>query len=124
MALRISLVAVLLVACSACGSSYGSSSPTTPSSPTSNGTPVSIVSGASSLTTNAFAPSPVTVAVGGSVTWTNNDTTTHTSVANNGAWSSGNINPGGKYTMTFTSAGTFTYHCSLHPNMTGTVTVQ
>jgi len=126
MALRISFVAVLLFVCAACGgSSYGSSStPTTPSSPTASGTPVAIVAGASTLTTTAYAPNPVTVSVGGSVTWTNNDTTPHTSVGNTGGWNSGTIAPGGKYTTTFSSAGTFTYHCSLHPGMTGTVTVQ
>ena len=53
-----------------------------------------------------------------------NDATTHTSVANGGAWNSVSIAPGGKLTMTFSSAGTFPDHCSLHPGMVGTVTVQ
>jgi len=74
------------------------------------------------MTTTAYSPSPVTVAVGGSVTWTNNDNTAHTSTGS--SWNSGAISPGGKYTMTFSSAGTFVYHCTIHPGMTGTVTVQ
>jgi plastocyanin len=121
--IRIALAAALLFICSGCGgSSY--SSPTTPTTPSTggNGTPVSMVSGASLLTTTAYSPSPVAVAVGGSVTWTNNDSTAHTSTGPN--WSSGPIAPGGKYTMTFSSAGTFTYHCTIHSGMTGTVTVQ
>ncbi len=74
------------------------------------------------MTTTAFAPNPVAVAVGGTVTWTNNDSTTHTSVG--GAWNSGAIAPGGTFSMTFPAAGSFPYHCSIHPGMVGTVTVQ
>jgi len=123
--IRLALAAALLVICSGCGSSY--STPTTPTTPTTpstggNGTPVSIVGGASVMTTTAFAPSPVTVGVGGSVTWTNNDNTAHTSTGS--TWNSGTINPGGTFTTTFPSAGTFVYHCTIHPGMTGTVTVQ
>jgi len=123
MALRLALAAALLVICSGCGSSY--SSPTDPSNPPTsggNGTPVSIVSGAEFRTTTAFAPNPVTVPVGGSVTWTNNDNTGHTSTG--GSWNSGTIAPGRSFTATFSSAGTFPYHCTIHPGMTGTVTVQ
>ena len=123
MALRLALAAALLFICSGCGSSY--STPSGPSTnPPATGSPVSIVSGASTLTTTAYSPNPVTVAVGGSVTWTNNDNTAHTSTANGGAWNSGTIAPGRSYTMTFSSAGTFTYRCTIHPGMTGTVTVQ
>jgi plastocyanin len=119
---RMALAAALLFLCSGCGSSY--SSPTNPTTPSTggNGTAVSIVHGASTLTTTAFAPSPVTVAVGGSVTWTNNDNTSHTSTGS--SWNSGAIAPGASYTMTFPAAGTFTYHCTIHPGMTGIVTVQ
>ena len=121
---RRALAAALLVICSGCGSSYSSNTPTSPTTPSTggNGTPVAIVGGASLLTTTAFSPSPVTVAVGGSVTWTNNDNTAHTSTG--GSWNSGSIAPGGKYTATFPTAGTFVYHCTIHPGMTGTVTVQ
>ncbi|HEY2152189.1 MAG TPA: plastocyanin/azurin family copper-binding protein [Vicinamibacterales bacterium] len=76
------------------------------------------------MSTTAFAPNPIAASVGGTVTWTNNDSITHTSVANAGAWNSGSIAPGGKFSMTFTVAGSFPYHCSIHPGMVGTVTVQ
>lgn len=124
MTMRLVLAAALLAMCTACGSSSYSTpaTPTPAPTPTGNGTPVSIVSGASVMTTTAYAPNPVTVAVGGSVTWTNGDNTAHTSTGP--SWNSGTIAPGSSYTMTFSSAGTFTYHCSIHPNMTGTVTVQ
>ncbi len=127
MTLRIALTAALLGVSAGCGSSYSppaSPSPSPTPQPGTAGTAVSIVSGASSQTTTAYAPNPVNIAVGGTVTWTNNDSTAHTSTANNGAWNSGAIAPGGKYTMTFTSAGAFTYYCTIHPGMVGTVNVQ
>src|SRR5215467_9442032 len=116
MFMRLMLAAALLTMCTACGSSYSTPTPTPTPTPTGNGTPVSIVSGASVMTTTAYSPSPVTVAVGGSVTWKNNDNTAHTSTG--GSWNSGTIAPGGSYTATFSSAGTFTYHCTIHPGMT------
>ncbi len=120
MRLRIVLATLLLAISVGCSSSTYMTSPTLASS--GSGTAVSIVSGAATMTTTAFAPNPVTVSVGGSVTWTNNDSITHTSVG--GAWNSGAIAPGGKFSMTFSSAGSFPYHCSIHPGMVGTVTVQ
>lgn len=120
MKFRIALAALLLGVSFGCGSDSTPSSP----SPTPSGTPVSIVSGSSTLTTTAYAPNPVSVAVGGSVTWTNNDNTPHTSTANNGAWNSGSVAPGGSFTMTFPAAGSFPYHCTIHPGMIGTVNVQ
>lgn len=110
-----------LLAVSGCGSD--ASSPTSVQGGTS-GTPVSIVNGASVLTTTAFSPSSTTVTVGGSVTWTNNDNTAHTSTASNAAWDSGVIAPGARFTRTFTTAGSFPYHCTIHPGMVGTITVQ
>jgi plastocyanin len=120
MNLRLLLFAGLL-AVYGCGSD--SSSPTTIQDG-GTGTPVSIVNGASVLTTTAFSPSTATVAVGGSVTWTNSDNTSHTSTAANGAWNSGVIAPGGQFTTTFTTAGSYPYHCTIHPGMVGTITVQ
>jgi plastocyanin len=76
------------------------------------------------MTTTAYAPNPAVVSVGGSVTWTNNDTKTHTATANDNAWNSGPIAPGGQFSRTFPSAGTFQYFCTIHPGMVGTVTVQ
>jgi plastocyanin len=132
MKLRFALASILLVALAACGSSY--SAPTTPSTGGTNGgnnggtntpgTPVSIVSGASLKTTTAFAPTPVVISAGGTVTWTNNDNTSHTSSGDDGSWNSGSIAPGAQFSRTFPSAGSFPYHCAIHPGMVGTVTVQ
>jgi plastocyanin len=120
MNMRMMLAAAVMLAAAGCGSD----SPTNPSPTPSQGTPVSIVSGSSTLTTKAYSPNPINVAVGGTVTWTNNDNTPHTSTGNNGAWDSGSIAPGASFSRTFTAAGAFPYHCTIHPGMVGTVNVQ
>jgi plastocyanin len=119
--MRIRLVLVLaLMSAVSCGKD---STPTTPSS-TPSGSSVSIVAGSSVLSTTAYNPNPITVARGTTVTWVNNDTTAHTSTSDSNVWSSGNIAPGGSFATTFQSAGTFPYHCTIHPGMIGSVVVQ
>jgi plastocyanin len=71
----------------------------------------------------AFDPASVTVHVGTTVTWTNNDTVPHTVTATDGSFNSGNLNPGESFSFTFDGAGTFDYICNYHPNMTGTIVV-
>jgi plastocyanin len=72
----------------------------------------------------AFSPTPITVHVGDRVTWTNRDAVAHTTTSDTGAWNSGSLVTGGSFSFTFTSAGTFAYHCAIHTAMTGTVVVQ
>jgi plastocyanin len=72
----------------------------------------------------AYSPASITVSVGDTITWTNNDPQTHTATADDASWNSGNIaGGGGTKSVTFTTAGTFPYHCAIHSSMTGTVTV-
>ena len=56
--------------------------------------------------------------------WSNTDSTTHDMVSDTGVWDSGRVAPGGGFTFTFTSKGTYPYHCTIHPSMTGTIVVQ
>jgi plastocyanin len=72
----------------------------------------------------AFDPATVTVNVGDSVTWNNQDGTAHTATAGDASFDTGNIAAGGSATITFDTAGTFAYVCSIHPQMAGTVVVQ
>jgi plastocyanin len=67
---------------------------------------------------------PLVVAVGTTVTWTNNDSIAHNSVSNTGVWNSGTLGPGQSFQFRFTTAGTFPYTCTFHAGMVGTVTVQ
>ena len=72
----------------------------------------------------AFAPVSVTVKAGTTVTWTNFDGDVHT-VRSIGADTvhSAALDNGGVFSFTFTAAGTYAYHCSIHPEMLGTVNV-
>lgn len=72
----------------------------------------------------AFDPQTVTVPVGGSVTWVNEDSVSHNAVADDGSWKTEIFGKGGSVTLTFDTPGTYTYTCTLHPNMTGTVIVE
>lgn len=75
----------------------------------------------------SFHPDPLTVTVGTTVTWTNQDTAPHTSTSDPSStfkWDTGTLAQGKSGSVTFTQAGTFTYHCSVHPNMHGTIVVQ
>ena len=71
----------------------------------------------------AFDPSTVEVGVGGSVTWTNEDSVPHT-VTGDGGLDSGSLAQGESYTTTFDTAGTYEYACTIHPSMTGVVEVK
>ena len=137
MQIRHVLAVALLLAAAACGSNDSNSSAAPSSTSTTTGTTtggttttgstttVTIPIGASGLTTTAYAPNTVTIKVGDSVNWVNDDNIPHTSTSNNGtAFSSGIINPGSSFRATFNTAGSFPYHCTLHPGMIGTVTVR
>jgi plastocyanin len=70
-----------------------------------------------------FTPATITVTAGTTVTWKNNDNMTHTVTANDDSYDSGNIGAGSSFSKTFSIAGTYPYHCSIHPSMTGKVVV-
>lgn len=71
-----------------------------------------------------FDPHDVTVKVGGTVEWKNEDIFTHTVTADDGSFDSGPIAPGTSWKMTLTRAGQIAYHCRPHPNMNGQLTVK
>jgi nitrite reductase (NO-forming) len=97
----------------------------------------SIVSGASTKSTGAFSPNPISAKVGDTVTWTNNDSQPHTvtsGTVENGAGkpdgkfdSSPSLNPlltpGNTFSHKFTEAGDYPYFCQLHPTMVGKVSI-
>jgi len=134
MQIRYVVVVALLLATAAC-SSNNSTTPAPSTTTTTGGTTtttttgatttVNIPVGATGLTTTAYAPNPVNIKVGDSINWVNNDAIAHTSTANNGtSFNSGTIAPGGSFKATFSTAGSFAYHCAFHPGMVGTVNVQ
>jgi plastocyanin len=76
--------------------------------------------------TSGFDPKTVTAALGDDVTWTNDDSIRHTTTQDGplALWDSGGLDAGQTFGRTFTSAGAFPYHCSIHPtSMFGSVRV-
>ena len=71
----------------------------------------------------SFSPKPITVKTGSTITVTNDDNTTHTLTANNGAFDTGDVGSGQRGRITVTRVGTFAYHCTIHTFMTGTARV-
>lgn len=108
------------------GSSANSSSSSTvniQSHATNGQTSTSVAIGIDSA---SFSNTSITVQSGAIITWTNNDAVAHTVTADGGspeAFDSGQIAPGNSYTRTFNTLGTYSYHCTSHPNMKGTITI-
>ncbi len=84
---------------------------------------ISIVSDASKQDDKAYEPSPLTIKKGDTVKWTNKDFGIHTITENNGLFSSEELRPDQIFEYTFSSTGTFDYHCNIHPTMTGKIIV-
>jgi len=136
LSVRLVVVSGILIVATACGSNYSSTpSPTTSPSPSpspssspasSDGSApaISIPMGASTLGNQAFAPDDLNVTVGTTVTWKNTDSVAHTSTSDAAGWDSGIVNPGGQFSTAFSTAGTYHYHCAIHPGMIGTVVVR
>jgi plastocyanin len=73
----------------------------------------------------AFSPQTVTIKAGMYVIWANQDSAPHTVISDTGSEiSSPSLSKGETYVHQFTEAGTYTYHCSVHPSMKGTIVVQ
>ncbi len=71
----------------------------------------------------AFSPGTLTIKVGTTVKWTNQDSVAHTVTSDTGLFDSGDLAAGDTFSFTFTQAGTFAYHCTMHPSMTATIIV-
>ena len=117
----------ILLALSACSSSTPSSTstppPTTPAASSSS-------TGSAAATVQAtdekvFTPATVTINAGQTVTWQNNGSLPHTVSFDNGPAFSQNLDSGSTVNRTFSTAGTFKYHCMIHgASMSGTVIVK
>ena len=71
----------------------------------------------------AFTPFSVTAPMGSVVVWTNMDSVAHTSTSDQGFWGSPHIAPNTSWSRKFNQAGTFSYHCAIHTEMHGRVSV-
>ncbi len=121
---RIGLAAVTVAAllgAAACGG-YGGSAPTAPelAAPPDGAIIVTIVGERGAL---SFSPDPATIPAGQPVSWHNADNTIHHVVLNDGRLDAGNIGPG-RYSPAMTLPDAGGYHCSIHPDMVGTLAAQ
>ena len=131
-------IAVLIAGCT--GSTPSTSNPPATTPPASQPPPssnnatmhvnatVNLTPSASAVTINiqgfAFNPATVTVSKGTTVTWVNDDSAPHQIMSDDSSFQSSPLSNGNSYSHTFTTAGSYAYHCAIHPSMTGTIVVQ
>ncbi|MDO8483715.1 MAG: cupredoxin domain-containing protein [Candidatus Limnocylindrales bacterium] len=125
--------AILLLA--ACSSGGATSAPTTaasaapsaeaPAAPPAAACAESAAAGEVSVAIKdfAFGPADIQAKVGQTVTFTNNDSAPHTATLDDGSCTTPNISNGASDGLVLSAAGTYPFHCSVHPTMKGTITV-
>jgi plastocyanin len=111
------LAGIVILALAACASP--STVAPTVSVPSSSSTAAEI-----QISGFAFNPTTITVKIGTEVKWTNMDNVSHTVTSDTGTeLDSPALSNGASYSHIFNTEGTYTYHCAIHPSMTGTVIV-
>jgi plastocyanin len=112
-----------------CGNSTSPTNPTAPCTPTATNpecvNPPNLLT--VTIKNGSYSPSPVMVKVGQSVNWLNSDAIPHTAT-DSGVFDTGSISPTSAHSangdgVAFNTVGTFTYHCTIHPNETASVIV-
>jgi plastocyanin len=116
-------VAVALLAVGVFGACSG---PKTSSAPAAQAAQARVTIVSDAATIGAFTPPSVTASVGQTVAWVFQDANPHTVTADDDSFTSpkGGLANGRTYSHTFDKAGTYRYHCAIHPQMLGTVVVQ
>ena len=118
------IVLLLLFSLTACKSGNNPTITST-SSTTLTTTQTSVSKFTVTISNFAFSPAQLNINTGDTVTWTNKDGVNHPIVSDTAnIFNSGNLDPNATFSYTFTTAGTYKYHCSIHPSMTGTITVK
>ena len=113
---------LLPVALLLCVTAAGANVPSAP-----NVTASTTQGAAVSMKGNAFVPAEISVAAGTTVVWLNEDYDSgefHNVIAENGAFATDNLAPGGAINLTLPSPGRYVYYCDLHEGMFGTVVVE
>lgn len=121
----LTLLAAAAVLAAGCGGSggYGDGSPTTTAAPTTSGAGTPASGTAVAIDNFAFSPATLQVKMGQQVTWTNNQQgVAHTVTADGGAFDHP-MPSGATFSFAFANAGSFAYHCKIHPSMHGTIVV-
>lgn len=71
----------------------------------------------------AFSPADITASVGQTITFTNGDSAPHTATLDDGSCTTANLPNGASGGLVFSAPGTYPFHCAVHPNMKGTITI-
>lgn len=124
---KIAVLSFLLVSSLIFGgcSLYGGTQNSSTTNPATNNTPTEMSQmGSTSIDIQNFSfnPATLTVKMGDTVTWTNNDSANHQIKSD--TFNSAPLSNGQTYSFTFKTAGTYNYSCAIHPSMTGTIIVQ
>lgn len=93
-------------------------------SPTVAGTPAVVQLASVTIEDYQFSPATVTLKPGSTVIWLNSGPSTHDVTADDGSFESGSLAQGKTYSRTFNTAGTFAYHCGIHPNMKAQIVIE
>ncbi len=129
---RLTLVSLAIVAALAIAACSPATSPAASSAASAAASPAA--SAAASPAASAASAEEITVTIQNNtlptvsakvdqrIRWENADTVGHTVTLDDGT-RSGNVGPGGEFISVFSSPGTFTYHCDIHPTMTGSITI-
>lgn len=133
-ALYLALLSILIVGGLLAVVSCGSSSATTPATTPTTGTQVQPPPGGTTgpdfkpatvtIKDFAFSPETLTVSIGTTVTWTNEDSVSHIVGSRTMVFTSDLLAHGKSYSFTFNDAGTFEYYCTIHPTMVGHIIVK
>lgn len=122
--LPVIIIILFLFSFTAC-KSENTPTKTSTSSTTQTTTQTSVSNFTVTISNFAFSPAQLNINTGDTVTWTNKDGVNHPIVSDMaGMFESGNLAPNATFSNIFTIAGTYKYHCSIHPSMTGTITVK
>ena len=113
--------AITIALAAACGGEDSVTNPPPPPPPP----PSAITIRTPSAPPPRFMPVSATLAVGGTVTWTSGSPVAHDLVATSSNWQLNHaLPPGASFQATIGEVGTYRYHCTIHPEMTGTIVVR
>lgn len=128
----LALFAILVAACSGGGTSsaapVASAAAPSAAAPSSAGGPACAVSTSTAtvavtMQNTAFNPATVQAKVGDVIGFTNKDSIQHTATLDDGSCTTDIVAGGGTAALSFTAAGTYPFHCKIHPNMTGKIEI-
>jgi plastocyanin len=118
----LALAATAMLAVAACSSTAATAAPT--SAPSAAGSAAPAGGPTISIRNFSFGAGTAAATAGDTITWVNNDDAPHTVTFDDASLSgSGPLNAGDKFTLSIAKAGSYTYHCKIHPSMKATITV-